>query len=186
MALKKKIRPGIREWDTKMLQVWMCQIGFEACKNIILYGRVTGTQMATAHYEWMRDTLGITDENECSKLKQEIDKVRTSCLQDCALFSWGNNKFGQCATAKAKFLSMPKKIDLPDHICLDETQKNVDSIKAQQTILIEKIFCSNKQSGFLLSNGEFWACGNCPDAGKEVIKATTGPNIDAEELKREQ
>ena len=24
LALKKKIRPGIRDWDTKMIQVWMC------------------------------------------------------------------------------------------------------------------------------------------------------------------
>ena len=48
LALKKKIRPGIRDWDTKMIQVWISQVGFEACKNIILYGKVTGAQLASA------------------------------------------------------------------------------------------------------------------------------------------
>ena len=48
LALKKKIRPGIRDWDTKMLQKWMGSIGFEDCRNIILYSKVTGTQMITA------------------------------------------------------------------------------------------------------------------------------------------
>ena len=81
---------------------------------------------------------------------------------------------------------MPKKVDLPEHICLDETNKDLNSIKTQQSIFIEKIFCSNKQSGILLTNGQFWACGNCQDAGKDQIKSsnshqTTSPE---EESKR--
>ena len=81
-------------------------------------------------------------------------------------------------------LSMPKKIDVPEHICLDETNKDLNSIKTQESVFIHKIFCSNKQSGILLSNGEFWACGNCSDAGKEIIKgASTNPE---EESKRQQ
>ena len=75
---------------------------------------------------------------------------------------------------------MPKKIELPEHICLDETTKNIDSIKTQEAILIEKLFCSNKHSGILLSNGEFWACGNCPDAGKEVLKVVSAPAAEEE------
>lgn len=66
---------------------------------------------------------------------------------------------------------MPKKIILPEHIIIDETNKDQDSITTQQSILIEQIYCSTKYSGMLLSNGEFWACGNAADAGKEVIKA---------------
>jgi len=42
----------------------------------------------------MRDTLGITDENQCSKLKGEIEKVKGKCMEECALFGWGNNKHG--------------------------------------------------------------------------------------------
>jgi len=60
---------------------------------------------------------------------------------------------------------------VPEHIILDETTKNLDSIVNQEVVLIEKIFCSNKHSGILLSNGEFWACGNCPGAGKAIIEA---------------
>ena len=134
----------------------------------------------------MRDTLGVVDENECSVLKQEIDKVRRSCIQDCALFSWGNNKFGQCATAKAKVLSMPKKIEVPPHICLDETNKDLNSIKTQESVYIDRIFCSNKQSGILLSNGELWACGNCAEAGKEIIKGPAAAANPEEESKRQQ
>ena len=44
---------------------------------------------------FMQDTLGITDENQCSKLKGEIDKVRAPCLEDSAIYGWGNNKVGQ-------------------------------------------------------------------------------------------
>ena len=58
------------------------------------------------------------------------------------------------------------KIALPEHVILDETKKDVNSIKTQQSILVEKIFCSNKHSGILLSNGEFWAVGDCERAGK--------------------
>ena len=36
--------------------------------------------------------------------------------------------------------------------------------------MIKKIFCSNKHSGILLSNGEFWGSGNCTQPGKENLK----------------
>ena len=61
------------------------------------------------------------------------------------------------------------KIALPDHVILDETKKDLNSIKTQQAILVEKIFCSNRHSGILLSNGEFWAAGDCAQAGKANI-----------------
>ena len=60
---------------------------------------------------------------------------------------------------------------VPDHVVLDETTRNIDSIVKQESITIKKIFCSNKHSGILLSNGEFWACGNCPGAGAAIIEA---------------
>ena len=81
---------------------------------------------------------------------------------------------------------MPKKIDVPSHICLDETNKDLNSIKTQEAIYIEKIFCSNKQSGILLSNGEFWACGNCAEAGKEIIKGPAAASNPEEEIKRQR
>ena len=46
-----------------MIQVWMGEVGFDYCQQIVMYGRVTGPQMVSADYEFMRDTLGITDEN---------------------------------------------------------------------------------------------------------------------------
>ena len=56
---------------------------------------------------------------------------------------------------------MPTKIALPDHVTLDETKKDHNSIKDQhQSILVDRIFCSNRHSGILLSNGEFWAAGD--------------------------
>ena len=61
------------------------------------------------------------------------------------------------------------KIPLPEHVILDETKKDLNSIKTQQSILIEKIFCSIRHSGILLSNGEFWAAGDCAQAGKVAI-----------------
>ena len=64
---------------------------------------------------------------------------------------------------------MPMKIALPDHVTLDETKKDLNSIKTQQSVLVEKIFCSNRHSGILLSNGEFWAAGDCAQAGKANI-----------------
>lgn len=130
LALKKKIRPSIVEWDSKTVSIWMGRIGFDQCQKIILYGRVTGEVLANATFEFMHDTLGITDENQCSKLKGELEKVRKSCIEDCALFGWGNNRSGQLATKKANILSAPKKLDVPDHIVLDETKKNLDSITA--------------------------------------------------------
>ena len=114
----------------------------------------------------MQDALGI-DDKKCHKLKAEVEKVRNQCMQDCALFGWGNNKHGQLAT-KATMLSVPKKIDLPETITIDETNKD-SSIKTKTSVLIQKIFCSIRHSGILLSDGEFWACGNCPEAGKAVL-----------------
>ena len=67
----------------------MGKVGFEYCQRIVMYGRVTGPQLISADYEFMRDTLGIIGESECAKLKEEIGKVLTSCLEDCALFAWG-------------------------------------------------------------------------------------------------
>jgi len=147
--------------------------GFDFCMGIIKYGRITGTQLANASYDFMRDTLGITDENQCSKLKGEIDKVREVCMSDCALFGWGSNKYGQLGS-KAMVYAQAKKIDLPSIIMLDETKKDLNSIKNQQSVLIEKIFCGNRYSGLLLSNGEFWACGNCAQASKTAITNAKG------------
>ena len=38
--------------------------------------------------------------------------------------------------------------------------------------MIEDFFCGTKFSGVLLNNGEFWACGNCSNAGKANINAS--------------
>jgi alpha-tubulin suppressor-like RCC1 family protein len=76
---------------------------------------------------------------------------------------------------------------LPDHITLDETKKDLNSIKTQKSVLIEKIFCGNRFSGMLLSNGEFWACGNCPQAAKAVLMSAKQANeVSEEESKREK
>jgi len=63
LALKKKVRPSIKEWDSRRLEHWMGQVGFDFCMRVIKYGRITGAQLASADYDFMRDTLGITDEN---------------------------------------------------------------------------------------------------------------------------
>ena len=67
-----------------------------------MYGRITGQQMANATYEFMSETLGITDENQCSVLVKEIDKVRKSMLEECAVFGWGLNSHQQLATGKGQ------------------------------------------------------------------------------------
>ena len=127
------------------------------------FGKITGEQMASADYAFMRNTLGITDENQCSKLKGEIDRVRNGCLEDSAIFGWGNNKHGQLGQKIGQnIFSAPKKIPLPDHITLDETKKNSDSItSAKKSVIIDRIFIGNKYSAFMTDSGEFWACGNC-------------------------
>jgi len=38
--------------------------------------------------------MGITDENKASKLKEELEKVRITMMEDCCLFGWGNNAHG--------------------------------------------------------------------------------------------
>ena len=128
LALKKAYRKSIYDWDAKTLEIWMGRNGFDFCMGVIKYGRITGSILANASFEFMRDTLGITDENLASKLKGELEKVRKECMQDCALFGWGTNKHGQLAT-KSLFASNPIKITLPDHITLDETKKDLNSIK---------------------------------------------------------
>ena len=50
----------------------MGKVGFEYCQRIVMYGRVTGPQLISADYEFMRDTLGIVGEAEAAKLKEEI------------------------------------------------------------------------------------------------------------------
>ena len=73
---------------------------------------------------------------------------------------------------------------MPAHVTLDETNKNFDSITTQESILIENIFCGNHFSGFLLSNGEFWACGNCADAGKVADEEEKPTELTKEEKRR--
>lgn len=97
LALKTKVRASIEEWDTPTLQKWVSKIGFDYIARVILYGRVTGKMLASCDYDYMRDTLGIADENLCSKLKGCIDEVRTSAIEDSCLYGWGNNKHGQLA-----------------------------------------------------------------------------------------
>ena len=162
----KAYRKGIKEWDSETLSVWMGTIGFDQCKRIVKFGRISGEKMANASSEWMQETLGI-DDKKCHRLRAEVEKVRNECMQDCALFGWGNNKHGQLAT-KNSIVPAPKKINLPETITIDETNKD-SSIKTKNSIFIQKIFCGNRYSGILLSNGEFWACGNCPEAGKAVL-----------------
>ena len=60
------------------------------------YG-IDGARLASESTRFMSDTLGITDENMCAKLKSEIDKVRTSCIEESAIYGWGNNNYGQLA-----------------------------------------------------------------------------------------
>ena len=63
LALKRKIRPSIKDWDLKRLQTWLAKIGFDYCQKIVQYSRITGARLASADYEFMRDTMGINDEN---------------------------------------------------------------------------------------------------------------------------
>jgi len=80
LALKKAYRKSIYDWDTKTLEIWMGRNGFDFCMGVIKYGRITGSILANASFEFMRDTLGITDENLASKLKGELEKVRKECM----------------------------------------------------------------------------------------------------------
>jgi hypothetical protein len=41
----------------------MCRLGFDFCMGVIKFGRITGMQLAHASFEFMRNTLGIADEN---------------------------------------------------------------------------------------------------------------------------
>lgn len=169
LAVKKVFRKPLIEWDPPTLAAWMGRNGFENCINLIKFGRITGAMLDVADYAFMRDTLGITDENQCSKLELDLRSLRKTCLLDCALFAWGNNKHGQLGVGKANVLTAPRKVEIPDFIMVDETKKNLDSIATQQSILIDKIFCGNRHSAILLSNGELWACGNCASAGKVAL-----------------
>ena len=83
MALRKKIRPSILEWDTKRLQAWIVKIGFESCQKLLMYQGVDGAQLSTANYEYMSQYLGIEDENQCDILLKAIDKVKARCVEDC-------------------------------------------------------------------------------------------------------
>lgn len=75
---------------------------------------------------------------------------------------------------------------MPDHVIVDETNKDLNSIKTQRSILIEKVFCGNRFSGVLLNNGEFWACGNCADAGKTSLYGPANTRDPEEEEKAAQ
>ena len=90
----KTQRKGIKEWDSETLSAWMGTIGFDYCIKIVKFGRITGEQIANASLEFMLDTIGVKDEKKCAKLNKEIDKVRNECMEECALFGWGNNKHG--------------------------------------------------------------------------------------------
>ena len=86
-----------------------------------------------------------------------------------------------------QIVSTPRKIDLPDHILLDETKKNLNSIKEMaESTMIERVFCGNKFSAFLTNTGEFWAAGNCANAGKVAIAKGSGHNIRTRVEKSEQ
>ena len=63
LALKKKIRPSIKEWDVERLERWMGHVGFDFCQRVVKFGRINGAKLAAADYQFMSDTLGITDEN---------------------------------------------------------------------------------------------------------------------------
>ena len=147
----------------------------------------------SADYEFMRDTLGITDENECSVLQTKIKEVSTDCVEECCVYGWGNNKHGQLAQGKTMIQGQPMKLSLPGHIVLDETKRTINSIKDQYTISVTKIFCSSRFSGLLLSNGEFWAAGNCAGAGKNIVAnpggsaaGTSGAAADSEMMRDEE
>ena len=101
LALKKKIRKSIREWDSKTVQTWVAKVGFEFIQKLIMYGRINGAQLVSADYEWMRDALGIEDENECQVFQKKIQEVSVSCVEECCVYGWGNNKHGQLASGKA-------------------------------------------------------------------------------------
>lgn len=169
LALKRVIRKSITYWDPMTVSQWLGTIGFERCMRIVKFGRISGQQLATADYDFMRDTLGLPDENMCNKLKGEVEKVRDECIKECALLGWGKNSHGQLATRKLNFATAPKRIVLPEVVTLDETKKDMNSIKTQQSIFVDKIACGNRFSAFILSNGETWACGNCPQAGKPAL-----------------
>ena len=63
LALKKKMRPSIKEWDSQRLERWIGHVGFDFCQRVIKYSKISGAKLASADYQFMSDTLGITDEN---------------------------------------------------------------------------------------------------------------------------
>ena len=97
--------------------------------------------------------------------------MRNSCIEDCGVYGWGSNKHGQLAQKNAlQTISAPCKIVVPNHILLNETKKNLDSIKEMYgSILIERVFCGSKYSAFQTNTGEFWATGNCADSAKVAV-----------------
>lgn len=97
LALKQKVRPSIVEWDTHALEKWVGKVGFDSIQRIIKFSRVTGSMLASSDSDYMRDTLGIQDENMCSKLKGAIDDVREAAIEESCLYGWGTNKHGQLA-----------------------------------------------------------------------------------------
>ena len=63
LALKKKIRPSLSEWDARRVEHWMGEVGFDFCQQIIKFSRIDGAKLASIDLQFMKDTLGITDEN---------------------------------------------------------------------------------------------------------------------------
>ena len=54
------------------------------------------------------------------------------------------------------------------------------------SVLIERVFCGNKFSAFLTNTGEFWASGNCSNAGKEAVAKAEAAAAAAQEIPEEE
>ena len=63
LALKKRMRPNLIEWDIKRVEHWIGSVGFDYCMKVVKYSRIDGARLSKIDLRFMRDTLGITDEN---------------------------------------------------------------------------------------------------------------------------
>lgn len=69
LALKQRIRPPLREWTVEQVIEWLPEAGFEACKNVVKYSKITGEVLkSNLSRDFMISTLGIIGENEQTKL----------------------------------------------------------------------------------------------------------------------
>jgi len=176
LALEREELESIESWTSEQVLAWLEEREFKEIKNVIKFGNIQGKDLYKADKKYLRDTLGILNENMQSKFFTEISKYSKKTLSAQWLYGWGSNQYGQLGLPPVNLVHIPTKLAIPPSVEKDE---------------IEKIECGYKVTMILTKSHDVWVSFNpqqekSGDKVKSSDKKSHGSKDEKQQSRKEE